>query len=180
MRPDDDMKLGKLVKKRGFRQDAVIGRDFVIVEWYASLRELVDGLMKNAFAGVEYSVPAVAGSTAALLVMNVWPIVAIFITEGTTQLLYSVCVILLILIFWVVNNGRLGYVIAYPAAALLFTYIMWRSAIRAVTKGTVAWRGTAAPRAGIAGEPPMWELPCDASGGGGKRADNARAGGRCA
>ena len=142
MRPDDDMKLGKLVKKRGFRQDAVIGRDFVIVEWYASLRELVDGLMKNAFAGVEYSVPAVAGSTAALLVMNVWPIVAVFITEGTTKFLYSVCVILLILIFWVVNNGRLGYVIAYPAAALLFTYIMWRSAIRAVTKGTVAWRGT--------------------------------------
>ena len=142
MRPDDDMKLGKLVKKRGFRQDAVIGRDFVIVEWYASLRELVDGLMKNAFAGVEYSVPAVAGSTAALLLMNVWPVVAVFVTEGTTQLLYSVCVILLILIFGVVNNGRLGYVIAYPAAALLFTYIMWRSAIRAVTKGTVAWRGT--------------------------------------
>ena len=82
MRPDDDMKLGKLVKKRGFRQDAVIGRNFVIVEWYTSLRELIDGLMKNAFAGVEYNLWAVAGSTAGLLVTNVWPFIAVFVTQA--------------------------------------------------------------------------------------------------
>src|SRR6266446_10263487 len=62
MRPDDDMKLGKLVKKSGFRQDVVYGRGFITVEWYASLRELIDGLMKNAFAGVNYSLAAVVGS----------------------------------------------------------------------------------------------------------------------
>ena len=142
MRPDDDMKLGKLVKKRGFRQDAVIGRNFVIVEWYTSLRELIDGLMKNAFAGVEYNLWAVAGSTAGLLVTNVWPFIAVFVTTGATQWLYLASVLLLILVFLIVNNTRMGYVIAYPAAALLFTYIMWRSALRAVSRGTIAWRGT--------------------------------------
>jgi hypothetical protein len=49
MRPDDDIKLGKLVKKRGFHQDVVYGRDLIIVDWYASPGELIDGLMKNAF-----------------------------------------------------------------------------------------------------------------------------------
>jgi glycosyltransferase involved in cell wall biosynthesis len=142
MRPDDDLKLGKLVKKRGFRQDAVIGRDFVMVEWYASLRELVDGLMKNTFAGVEYSVPAVVGSTAALLVVNVWPVIAVFLTGGVTQLLYAFCVIFIVLLFWIVNRRQLGYVIVYPAAALLFAYIMWRSAFLAVSRGTIGWRGT--------------------------------------
>jgi hypothetical protein len=143
MRPDDDMKLGKLVKKRGFRQDAVLAHDFVVVEWYRTLGELVDGLMKNAFAGVEYSLVGVAGSTVALLLMNVWPFVALFLTTGTTQLIYAASVILLVLIFWIVNRTRLGYVVAYPLAALLFTYIMWRSALLAVSRKTVIWRGTA-------------------------------------
>src|SRR5262249_45072247 len=70
MRPDDDMKLGKLVKKAGFRQDVVLGRSLLVVEWYATLGELVDGLMKNAFAGVNYSMAAVIGSTAGLLLTN--------------------------------------------------------------------------------------------------------------
>jgi glycosyltransferase involved in cell wall biosynthesis len=147
MRPDDDMKLGKLVKKHRFRQDAVVARDFVTVEWYASLGELVDGLMKNAFAGVEYSLLGVAGATAGMLLMNVWPFVALLITDGVTRVLYAACALFIIAIFGVVNGPRLGYVIAYPAAALLFTYILWRSALLAVSRGTVGWRGTEYPLA---------------------------------
>ena len=81
MRPDDDMKLGKVLKQHGFRQEAVSGRGLVVVEWYATLRELVDGLMKNAFAGVDYSLVKVAGSTIALFLVNVWPFIAVFVTE---------------------------------------------------------------------------------------------------
>lgn len=73
MRPDDDIKLGKLVKKRGLRQDVVYARDLVTVEWYSSLGKLIDGLMKNAFAGVNYSLVAVAVSTTALFLIYVWP-----------------------------------------------------------------------------------------------------------
>ena len=36
MRPDDDMKLGKLIKKHGFRQEMVIGDGLITVEWYSS------------------------------------------------------------------------------------------------------------------------------------------------
>jgi glycosyltransferase involved in cell wall biosynthesis len=148
MRPDDDMKLGKLVKKHGFRQDAVSGRGFVVVEWYASLRELVDGLMKNAFAGVDYSLWKVAGSTIALALIHVWPVFAVFVTDGLTRLLYGVCVLLIVLIFSI--SARFGgapvlFVLAYPAAALLFAYIIWRSALIAVARGTITWRGTAYP-----------------------------------
>src|SRR5690606_11849311 len=54
LRPDDDMTLGKLVKKHGFRQDVVFGQSMVRVKWYASLGDMIEGLMKNAFSGVEY------------------------------------------------------------------------------------------------------------------------------
>jgi hypothetical protein len=150
MRPDDDMKLGKLVKKRGFRQDVVHGKDFIIVEWYSSLGEMIDGLMKNAFAGVDYSLVTLAGSTVALLLMNIWPFVALLITHGVTRALNGASMMLIGLLFWTSTGyafGRLGYVLAFPAAVLLFIYIMWRSALVAVIRGTVTWRGTAYPLA---------------------------------
>jgi glycosyltransferase involved in cell wall biosynthesis len=146
MRPDDDLKLGKLVKKHGFRQDVVYGRDFITVEWYASVRELIEGLMKNAFAGVNYSLLAVAGSTAALFLTTVWPFLALFATHGATRVLNGVSVVLIALIFWTstrYRGARFLYVLAFPAASLLFAYIIWRSAFLAVTRGTVTWRGTA-------------------------------------
>jgi hypothetical protein len=148
MRPDDDMKLGKLVKKHGFRQDVVWGRDLIIVEWYSSLGEMIDGLMKNAFAGVNYSLWSAAGSTIALCVTVVWPFVALFVTHGAARALNVVNVALLVLIFWTsarYSGGRLAYVLAFPAAALLFAYIIWRSALLAVFRGSVVWRGTSYP-----------------------------------
>jgi len=145
MRPDDDIKLGKLVKKHGFRQDVANGSDLIAVEWYASIGELVDGLMKNAFAGVDYSLWKVAGSSAALFLMNVWPVLALFLTEGITRALNVVSLLLIVLIFWTVNGTRVAYVLAFPAAAVLFIYIMWRSALIAITRGTIAWRGTEYP-----------------------------------
>jgi glycosyltransferase involved in cell wall biosynthesis len=145
MRPDDDMKLGKLVKKHGFHQDVVIGRDMVAVEWYASVRELIDGLMKNAFAGVDYSLWKVVGATAGLFLMDVWPFLALFLTGGATRTLNAVSVALIVLIFWTVNGRRVLYAAAFPAAALLFIYIVWRSALIAVRSGKVTWRGTAYP-----------------------------------
>jgi glycosyltransferase involved in cell wall biosynthesis len=150
MRPDDDLKLGKLVKKMGFRQDVVYGRDVIVVEWYSSVREMIDGLMKNAFAGVNYSLMAVAGSTLALFLLNVWPFIAVTMTDGLTRALYGVSVLLIVLIFRIsarYNGARLLYVLAYPAAALLFCYIIWRSALMAVFRGTITWRGTAYPLA---------------------------------
>jgi hypothetical protein len=108
--------------------------------------------MKNAFAGVDYSLLKVAGSTIALLLMNVWPFIALFVSEGLTRALYAVCVVLIVLIFAIsarFGGARVLFVLAYPAAALLFAYIVWRSALIAVTRGTITWRGTAYPLAAM-------------------------------
>ena len=39
----------------------------------------------------------------------------------------------------------LAGVVGYPFAAILFGYIIWRSALIALVTGTVTWRGTAYP-----------------------------------
>ncbi len=82
LRPDDDMKLGKLVKMNGFRQAAGNGLGLLRVEWYASLTELVQGLMKNAFAGLEYNLVFVLGGVVAQFFFGVWPLLALWVTQG--------------------------------------------------------------------------------------------------
>jgi hypothetical protein len=53
LRPDDDIKLGKLMKSGGF-SDFVFGAGAISVAWYASVGEMIRGLEKNAYAAVDY------------------------------------------------------------------------------------------------------------------------------
>lgn len=148
MRPDDDLKLGKLLKKNGFRQDLAFGRDLVSVEWYHSVRELVDGLMKNAFSGVDYRISVVLAATVLLLAFFVWPFAAVFLTGGAARLLSLVAVALLLVLSWV--NARLTHLpvwtgLGFPLATLFFIYIVWRSMILTLVQGGIRWRGTLYP-----------------------------------
>ncbi|NIP84066.1 MAG: glycosyltransferase, partial [Planctomycetales bacterium] len=76
MRPDDDVKLGKLVKQHGYRQDVAQGRRWIQVRWYHSLGELIEGLMKNAFSGTDYRLSLVVLATLAILAFLIGPFVA--------------------------------------------------------------------------------------------------------
>jgi hypothetical protein len=54
----------------------------------------------------------------------------------------------MVLLFALVSHGRpwrTAYVLAFPAAAMLFAYVVWRSALVAVVRGRVEWRGTEYP-----------------------------------
>lgn len=145
MRPDDDIKLGKLIKKGGYRQEFLFGTGMMHVEWYASVKELIDGLMKNAFAGVEYRVFAIIGASAAQLILNVWPFLALGLTRGGPRVLYAGAVLVMLVVC--AEAARfLGvprwYAFGFPLATLLFVYIMWRSMLTALLTGGITWRGT--------------------------------------
>lgn len=152
LRPDDDLKLGKLLKKNGYRQEFLFGHGMLRVEWYASIRELVRGLMKNAFPAVDYRLSVVILSTLAQLAWNVWPFAAVFVTGGATRLV-NLAVCLLILLLCAVNAPLAGvrrwYGIGFPVASLLFLYILWRSTILILWTGGIEWRGTRYPLADL-------------------------------
>lgn len=145
MRPDDDLKLGKLLKREGFRQDLLFGRGAVRVEWYSTLGEAVRGLEKNSFAGAGYSLPAVLASTVAILTLNVWPFVAAFVTSGVTQALYVAAVTIMLAIYVGSTRGsgtRPWLAPLFPIGSLLLVYILLRSATLAVRNGGIRWRDT--------------------------------------
>ncbi len=148
-RPDDDLTLGDRVKKLGMRQELALGHGFIEVEWYSSLNELFQGVEKNAFAALGYSLPRTFGWIATALAVMVWPFVAIFVSPKKTAALYLSAVSAQITAF-VVCNRFLGWrvifhALGYPVCALLFIYALARSSLLAVARGGVYWRGTFYP-----------------------------------
>jgi glycosyltransferase involved in cell wall biosynthesis len=145
MRPDDDMKLGKLIKNHGFRQEMLLGDGLITVEWYSSVGELIRGLEKNSFAGLEYNLPAVVAGGLAQLAVFDWPIVALAVTRGATWWL-NLAIVGLLLALYADNAGCHGmkrwHCVGLPVAAFLFVCIIWRATLITLVNDGIDWRGT--------------------------------------
>jgi hypothetical protein len=145
MRPDDDMKLGKVIKQSGYRQEFMYGVEMMWVEWYATPGEMIRGLEKNSFAGIDYSVLRLIGSTLTLLMFTILPFAAIFFTHGITRIMYAATVILILSCCAYgagLHHIKRWYAFGFPFASLLFIYIMWRSSLIALRNNGINWRGT--------------------------------------
>ncbi len=148
MRPDDDVKLGKLVKKTGFRSDFVIGAQHVSVEWYHSLAEVVRGLRKNGFAGVDYRLSVVIFATVSMLLFFIAPFVAVFVTDGWTRAFYGLAVGLMLLLYAGAARAQrtpAWHGVLWPVACVLFLVVMWNATLYALWNRGIEWRGTHYP-----------------------------------
>lgn len=145
LRPDDDMQLGRLIKRHGHRQDVLLGDDLIHVEWYASLGELVRGLEKNSFAGVNYNPWLVLAGGLVQVLVFVWPLAALLVTAGTTWGL-NLGILLLLFGLYADNSRTHGlpawHGLALPLTTLLFQYIIWRAVLLTYCRGGIDWRGT--------------------------------------
>lgn len=145
MRPDDDLKLGKVIKLRGFRQEFMNGREMISVEWYGSVWELIVGLEKNSFAALEYQPAAVLLAIGVLLATHVWPFAAVLLTWGPTRFVYLAVV--LGLLFAAAKGAQeiripANRAFGFPVCVLLFCYITWRSMWLALRQRGIRWRDT--------------------------------------
>lgn len=145
LRPDDDLKLGKILKQHGCRQKLIYGAGLISVEWYASIRELVLGLEKNVFAGTDYRLWLAIAGVMFNLVAILWPYMALLVTSGSTLALYMFIVVLISLL--AADSARLHgfspwYALGFPFTAGLFTFIIIRTVTCNLVKGGISWRGT--------------------------------------
>jgi len=145
MRPDDDLKLAKVLKRCGGRAECLNGMGMISVEWYSSFRELVVGLEKNTFAVAEYQVAMVAATSLAVFMMHVWPFLAVGIYSGVAWWLnLGSIAILLSLVAQTANLQRMSpwRSLALPFAAATMIWIQWRSMLIALRSGGIRWRDT--------------------------------------
>lgn len=145
LRPDDDIKLGKIINQAGLRQDVAYAPEFLVVEWYASLGEVIVGLEKNAFSGADYNIPLVLAGALLHSLCSIWPFLAVFITDGVVQEIYLATVALTLLV--VADSARFHlsrpwYAIGYPLMSALFVFILLRTMLLNLWQGGIRWRGT--------------------------------------
>ncbi|HXE95834.1 MAG TPA: glycosyltransferase family 2 protein [Dongiaceae bacterium] len=145
LRPDDDIKLGKIIKKNGFRQDVAYAPEFLKVEWYSSVSEVIHGLEKNAFSGADYNIPLILSGCLIHIMGSIWPFIAIFFTHGVVRGIYIAIVCLITLIF--ADSARFHhskgwYAVGYPLTTALFVFILLRTMLLNLVQGGIYWRGT--------------------------------------
>jgi cellulose synthase/poly-beta-1,6-N-acetylglucosamine synthase-like glycosyltransferase len=145
MRPDDDIKLGKIIKLAGHKQDIVHGSEMVVVEWYRTIGELIRGLEKNTFAGTDYNVFLTVFSTILSLLFNVWPYVGVFVVPSPTRWVYlAVCLTLWLLAWLIARSMKVpqSCALAMPLTVLLMVYIQWRTMLLNYWQDGIRWRDT--------------------------------------
>lgn len=148
LRPDDDIKLGKIIKRAALRQDVAYAPEFLAVEWYSSLGDVVRGLEKNAFSGADYNIPLVLAGALLHTLCSVWPFAALFLTSGAVQGFYLATAVLILLA--VADSARFHHspaccALGYPLSAALFVYILLRTMLLNLWQGGIQWRGTFYP-----------------------------------
>ena len=144
----DDMKVGKIVKQAGFRCSVGLAQEAVVVRWHAGLGNLVRGVTKNFFAALGYNVALALFASFGMLLLNVAPFVAIFITHGWIRVL-AVAAVVIALGFHVgvdiVMRVSPLYALTHPIGAVLFCYMLLRSTVVTLWQGGVTWRDTFYP-----------------------------------
>lgn len=158
MRPDDDVRLGRLLKSSGAKTTVVQGRGEVVVAWYSDLPQMIRGLEKNSFAGADYRVGTVVLGTLVNLVTFELPTVVLFsgACSERARLAGGAAVIAGWLCHAAANLGRRhpwwGAVLL-PWTTLVFLWTVWRSAIVTLRQGGIRWRGTLYPLRELRGNP---------------------------
>ncbi len=145
----DDMKLGKMVKRAGYRSSVGISGDFLHIRWQEGLGNITRGLTKNMFAGMSFHVWKAVGTFLAVMILSVVPFLALAFTHGLAFWLAVAASAGAILFNIAVLRGSGAesplYGLAHPFGALVFAWIAIRSMVVTLWRGGIVWRDTFYP-----------------------------------
>jgi glycosyltransferase involved in cell wall biosynthesis len=145
MRPDDDLKLAKIMKSSGGNADVLYGQNELKVEWYKNIKEFIDGMMKNMFSGFDYNVLKVFGGVAGTLLFFVLPLPTILIFGNSLERISAIYMLLFqVILYWKVpgSKGRWWYGFMSFYGGIIIVYIMIKSTFKTIKNGGIYWRDT--------------------------------------
>ncbi len=154
MRIDDDLRLGKRIKECGGRSAFAFASEISSLTWYPTLRSMLNGLHKNAFAGIDFRLSLCLAATVVLTLFFVTPFLIAAIPSqwsgATAAARLCAAVTSLILLYGAADSSRsaglpLRSALFFPLGIVLFLGVLWRSALGALVTGQVTWRGTSYP-----------------------------------
>lgn len=148
LRPDDDLRLGELLKMSGARGGFVRADSELAVEWYATAGETVRGLEKNAFAHFDYRPLATTSLMLLTLYLTLMPFAGLaLLPTFAGWLSLTGIVAMLALAMRVAHNIHLapGWGLLFPFGGLCVIYATLRSMWLTLARGGIIWRDTFYP-----------------------------------
>jgi hypothetical protein len=144
----EDMKLGKLIKMAGARSGVAVAQDLVRVRWHSGVQNVIRGVTKNMFAAVHYNPFFAVGAMTLSVIMSVLPFFGVAFACGWARGLAGTAAGAAVLIhtamIWSTDASPL-FGLTHPLGALLFCWMVARSAIATLWRGGVVWRDTFYP-----------------------------------
>ncbi|MEZ6129124.1 MAG: glycosyltransferase family 2 protein [Planctomycetaceae bacterium] len=144
----DDMKLGKLVKQNGGRQDFLGAPDVLSIRWYNSLWQVITGLEKNGYASLSYSRWQLATTTVIFFATMVAPYLLSVLLPGEQAVGFMATVVLWHVMYVITAIGFGGSLLLlpmFPVGAWLMAFAFWRSAWITERQGGIRWRDSFYP-----------------------------------
>jgi hypothetical protein len=148
----DDVKLGLVLRRSGVPQGACDSGGLVRVRWQHGFRASLAGLVKNTFAGPEWSVGMALVAVAAVgLLSAAPPLCAALHPWAFARLLGVLGTLGPMALHGVVARRAAGGSglegLAFPLCGLLLSGVVLYSTLAAVWRGGIFWRGTFYPLA---------------------------------
>lgn len=144
----DDMKLGKLVKKKGFRQRNVFGGDLISIRWARGAFGIVNNLTKNFFAILSFQWWRTLLSAFGLVFVNLGPFLGIWLAHGWARLPFGVALGSMLVIYMGMSWRSAVppyYFLLHPVSTAMFTYTLLRSMFLTLWNDGIVWRDTKYP-----------------------------------
>jgi cellulose synthase/poly-beta-1,6-N-acetylglucosamine synthase-like glycosyltransferase len=144
----DDMKLGKVVKKAGFAQRNVFGRDLISIRWAHGAWGVVNNLTKNFFAVLSFQSWRTLLSAFGLAFLNLGPFLGLWLAHGWARMPYAIALGAMFLIY-IGMSWRSAvppyYFFLHPVSTAMFIYTLLRSMVLTLWNDGIVWRGTKYP-----------------------------------
>ncbi len=148
----DDVRLGVEVKRAGYCQRIVFGRDLIRLHWAPGALGMARNLTKNLFAGFGFNPALLLGACLGLGLICYAPLAGLFFS-------WPMRIAALLSLAMIALHYRLAgryfsglstaWALTLPAAGILVLYAMLRSMILTLTRRGIVWRGTFYPLAAL-------------------------------
>lgn len=146
--PIDDIMLGKVIKRSGGAQECLLGHGMVTLPWYASVGDMVNGLMKNCLGVINYRFSLLPLLLLTMIVLNIMPFWAFILCDGVTRIIFALILIVKLLPS-LMGARLLGLSVWCSLGTLISPYILLytlqRAAYRIWRDGGIYWRSTFYP-----------------------------------
>ena len=141
----EDIKVGEVVKARGFSQHGVFGRGLLTLRWGHGGLGIIRNLEKNLFAALQYRWPRALGACLLLIALNVFPLLGLWLAPGWSKLGFGIAVAAIAVLYaGMYRFSRISpvYALLHPVNSMIIAYALLRSMAATLWHGGVVWRGT--------------------------------------